>query len=423
MSQVGLETLQQQILGLYPEGGAHAKDHAQKTYNLTQEIITEPEYLGRLNNRLASLVGAAALVHDLGYSGVNQDYGSGTQWEHPYHSALMARDILQQIEGLDSNDIATVIFLILNHDNTNFSFPALHRFEGLKRNSTLEIFGQTDLPPGGLTDTSLLTDDFFDRVKGQDFFPMLHILQEADSRLGSAERTYNFSISRKVPVVSAEGEVGMLMWQGTALANVLLAAKRALLDTYTENGQRKAWEIFQSSRNFVLEKIREEAIKEGKEIPADFDPLGQLLRLEDIENLIWSKGDGRFDRLVRITQVFPSENSHYLIGLKTRTKLIGLNELNENSSHGNKNQATLKALREKLIENYAFDILTETNGILRVETDQDLEANFPSSEWTIIPPVVRRLKDGSCVIERMDFPWINLAKELEMEKIRVLVLE
>ncbi|MBU3926434.1 MAG: hypothetical protein KKB74_01410, partial [Bacteroidetes bacterium] len=55
------------ITGLYPDAGAHGKDHALRTAYSALEISNEPEYQELLTDRDRLIVSIAALVHDAGY--------------------------------------------------------------------------------------------------------------------------------------------------------------------------------------------------------------------------------------------------------------------------------------------------------------------------------------------------------------------
>ncbi|PIV09210.1 hypothetical protein COS31_03985 [Candidatus Roizmanbacteria bacterium CG02_land_8_20_14_3_00_36_15] len=211
-------------------------------------------------------------------------------------------------------------------------------------------------------------------------------------------------MGRGVPVATDDGDnikgIGMPMWQHSALANVILAAKKCLLDAYTKEEKEYAWMMFLEAREFIKEQIGTANV-------------GEILRKEDVENLIWNKDCNhfgrRFNENVRISQAFNLLGAFYVLrgmnlipdinpqDLKSRliplqefiTKEIGslvnrqkLDRVTSNSSQFK----ILKQIRENLIRNYGFDILTETSGLLRVMASADLFQQFSSNgEYTLIP--------------------------------------
>lgn len=105
------------IDGIYPDSGAHGKDHAIKVTQLTWEISFEPEYLEILSDRDRYLTCVAAAGHDSGYK--RRPYWSGTQWEHPYESKEVLFMDPEFQSTLSSVEQQIVGLLVLNHDNTN----------------------------------------------------------------------------------------------------------------------------------------------------------------------------------------------------------------------------------------------------------------------------------------------------------------
>jgi len=260
---------------------------------------------------------------------------------------------------------------------------------------------------------------------------MLQVVQEADARLGNIQRTFDFSVNRNIPIVSGDyGDIGMPMWQESALANILLAAKRALIDAYTAEGKEFAWKMFVDAREFCSQYIPQNHI-------------GEILNEEDIQKLVWSKKtyNSRFSPSIRITQAFNLIGTQYILSAMEGNEDLGHNRLvsklvdissidkskirNDQLSRHISNSFPYKNLlriRDGLICNYAFDLLRETSGILRVMVESNLEKrnSTPKAEYTLIPPIIDNL--SYTILNPNSRVWIDLAKDLKIPQIRVLTI-
>ena len=101
---------------------AHGLQHVKDVERLCLEISKEPEYANcSIDNEVLS---TAALLHDSGYS-QKKDSWSQDQREHVQEGMRVAQEILSEIPAFSENPqkIEQVLYLILNHDNTNYLFP------------------------------------------------------------------------------------------------------------------------------------------------------------------------------------------------------------------------------------------------------------------------------------------------------------
>lgn len=415
------QNISQFIEGLYPDSGAHGKDHALKTTQLAWEISYEPEYLGVLDDRDRYLLCVGAAGHDSGYK--RKSYWSGTQWEHPYESKeqLFANAGFQT--DFTDAEKALVGLLVLNHDNTNYRFPAYLRFER-DRNGFTDPIGWPPGPPPGIIFETDNMGEVLEVVPSNKFWAMLHILQEADSRLGDAKRTIDFSKSRNIPIFVDDGgipDVGMPMWQYSGLANVILAAKRVLLDAYSQNGQQQAWEIYKQAIAFIKQSLVETGA------PAETLQLGDL-RKTDVMQYIWQKGQSeRSLPHTRITQAFPLEGVPIIMGEQYRnmsvsSRLVPIEQVFHRGYVDQDKVRNLLFLRRALLTNYAIDLATEIPGALRI-----ISATIDTMphEYTVIPPIVETQQYtnlGTLVDSQSGYEQVAMAKAAGLDKIRVLYL-
>lgn len=411
------------IGGLYPDSGAHGKDHALQTSSIALEISNEPEYVDILTDRDRTIILAAALVHDAGY--IREPYWSGTQWEHPYVSTEILLENLDKIPDLTDMEKTTIGLLVLNHDNTNYRFPAYPLFER-ERNGFTEPVGSPPGPPPGILFDAFRLGDHIEDLNYKKFQSLLHVLQEADSRLGSAQRTIDFSKSRNIPIFADDGGIpgiGMPMWQLSGLANVELAAKRVLLDAYTKTGQEFAWNMFIQTRDFMKRLLQETGLVHDK------DTLGEILRRKDIENYVWnSQPEDRERPHTHINQAFSLEGVPYILaeGYERYSAASRLVNINNISTAGPRNMSDIEKIRELrgiIIKNYAVDVLTELSGALRI-FHGSLTRN--TREYTLVPPITISLNQTTFDNDRIRIEhgkhWVDLAKELGLSEMRIIYL-
>jgi hypothetical protein len=402
----------------YSLGGAHGKDHAIATTNLVWEISKYPEYCEFLDDRDRLLVTIAAAFHDSGYT--RKPYWSGSQWEHPYESVANFLQVARTELELSSTEIAVVGYLILNHDNTNYRFPAYFLFERSRNGFTLPIGTPPGPAPGILAEAFDFSDEL-DNINADKLITLLQILQEADSRLGSAQRTIDFSISRGIPITVIDGNVnsvGMPMWQFSGLANVLLAGKRALLDAYTYKGKEEAWAIYQETTDFIKAILLKSG---GIDAVAQF---GEVSR-DDIERTIWQvERDSRILSHSQITQAFALDGVSYLLGptgekYEISSRLLEIDDLTVKHQLDTRKIFTLEQTRELVLKNYAIDIISEITGALRVL----IGGSSPTHEVTFMPPIcycnLNSVNEGKLDIHEHG-EVIEVAKRSMKDKVRIL---
>ncbi len=404
---------------LYPPGEkTHGEDHARQVEHLSLEIAQEREYRGLLSDEDSAVLRVAAIFHDSGYP-EKRPYWSGMQLEHVFEGARKTKMFLVRDNCWYQRPdlIEKAVFLVLNHDNTSFSFPGYRLVEFVEQGRSLDLSGRPELSPG--TILRLPETNWFDRIRlmnDQKIAILLKILREADSRLGTgrngAERTYNFSLSRNVPRAVNEGGilgVGIGMWQESALGNVLLAANRALLDASTKTGQSIAWKGYLEAIGFINEIL----MKENGQVTLP-------LREEDAEYIWKNINGGRMIGEVRIREAIAVNKISVLSQISSRIALRISNPEEIPTDGSVVNTGPLKYLREALLTNYAFDPLTQLGGYLRcLVIDEDPVLGDDEKEILLKPPVVTGNKQkGYSLQDGQEF--IELARSLKITQIKVL---
>lgn len=295
---------------------SHGLDHAQETARLTGIILQEPEYREKLPWYAAIVLNHAGMLHDIGYTS-HEPWWSGTQEEHPAASSIRAHAILKDTHFYQQNPelLGLVMWLIYNHDNTNYTFPAYWRLEESYLYRSAPNYSIPRLLPGayrslpdGLVDligpenAPHLTDGFLDPQ-----IDLLQVLQEADSRLGDAKRTLAFCQKRGIPTFVNEGGllgVGSLWWQNSASANIILALHRALLDAHTVSGQEKARTIYHDGMQFIEELYHRETADSNVFKPEKGMNMIGTLRDIDINEIFSRERKHRWDnRRVKQTSI------------------------------------------------------------------------------------------------------------------------
>ena len=229
----------------------HGFKHAHIVEELTKLIAHEPEFS---NIEIDFVVlSAAAMLHDVGYSRVKLSWRPG-QTEHVMESVNIAKEYLSTVPPFDkdSDRLRIVCYLIRYHDETNHAFPIYHP----KKNLAIPISTNREE-----TEWPFIYLSEFKRAEA-----MLSILKEADARtstgLEGARKTLEYSLSRNIPLISNNeyNPLNAWYWEESAVGNVRLGAKRAILDAYTEQGKKLAWNHYIKAEKLIKQSIKDIAI-------------------------------------------------------------------------------------------------------------------------------------------------------------------
>lgn len=354
----------------------HGIDHALEVENLVLGIVKEPEFMNCPLDM--TVLRIAALLHDVGYAAAKSSWSSH-KGEHICEGANIARDILTAMPRLsyDNQRMNQIRYLILNHDQTNYSFPIATR-DGKVIDPIAQFKYDREL--------TAASEDRQTQI-------MLSILKDADARTSTghagADKTFSYSISRGLPAFSAGNPLNAWMWEESGVGNVRLASKRALLDASTHLGKALAWRGYEEAEGYI------EVLCSRNGIPYEAE-----LSAEDLRTTPLAPGD-RSLRIVRITSwtevvdilrrvklhgdpsLFPYAASAIRNQVENRT--VELNRLSPLSLYVLVGQLEIHAeLRRCYLTKYALDPLDLSN-IIEFEWKGDI--------YRLGPPIVERYNE------------------------------
>lgn len=451
MLQEREDSISQDIVSFLQEEASHGLPHAQETVRLTQEILSEPEYRGRLPEHTSAVLSHAALLHDIGY-GSYEPWWSGMQEEHPAASCLRAHAILKYTDFYQQHPelLGSVLWLIYNHDNTNYTFPAYWRLEEQYLSRRAPTYSIPRLLPGTYRSLPGSIADLIGRenapqvVRFTDLhIDLLQILQEADSRLGDAPRTLAFCQKRGIPTFVNEGGVlgvGPLWWQMSAAVNIILALNRSLLDAYTVSGQEIARKIYHDGMRFIQE-LYDQALADPSMCKPEsgMSMIGALSDC-DIDQIFSRQRNNRWNN-----QGVDQASLSLCMGLETTlgeiiresgkpyqyiaSRIASLNDLSNTDGKENvmyePDVDVLMRLRGEILRRYGMDIFSQLVGSTHVEVfKRDWVLGDEMLRYLIRPPVVNIANIGA--IGRPPYEllfgtkWLTAVKEVGLEKTRVL---
>lgn len=394
--------LLEKIVQYYPpEEEFHGLSHAQEVERLTLEISKEPEY--KNFNLDFPVLSAAALLHDTGYSRKKENW-SIDQRGHIQESMKIAQEILKEIPYFadSSRRLFQVLFLVENHDNTNYQFPFKERGGRPAINVNWVCESET---------------------RDENLAAMLAILKEADSRLGTgsagAQRTIKFNLNQGVPLFAQGDPLRAWMWGESAISCVRLAAKRALLDTITERGWKIAWQGYLEAEELIKREclrngvsywpeigLKELRKKKGKISPE----ILEIKRVQPWEELV---GILRKIELRGDSTLFPYANA------RIESVMVGLDEVAPLSYYILKSQLDVhRDLRKLFLTRYAFDLL-DLSGVIEFFVLEGKERR----EYLISPPLIEvsDIDNGRLLlVDGIHRFW--LTRELGIKKLRVILI-
>lgn len=224
-----------------PQDTIHGLPHISQVVENVYVLRFEPEFKDRPVEEEVLIAGA--YLHDIGYAFKGQF--SKDTFEHIEYGVQMAREILAKIEGLDSQKIEKVIYLIQNHDNAKFSVPNFH-------------LGNTPRSSPGQIKLHEQTDD-------EGLRNALAIIKEADSKeytdLSGTERTFKYGQDRGFPLHPAgESPSPHHPLNLCTLSNLLLFPHLAWLNATTAKGKLAAARGYIAAEDWVRQYCAEHTI-------------------------------------------------------------------------------------------------------------------------------------------------------------------
>lgn len=221
----------------------HGPDHAEQVLRLAEGIARRiPDGMLPVERLIVS---TAALLHDVGYTAYQPDWAPNRN-EHVAASIAFAQRHLEEIAPFAEHSrlIDAISFLIGYHDDTSYKFPSLV-WDGR--------VGNIDLGPYAAQLAAF--EASLSAPQRERLRLLLAILREADALTAAgsdgAARTFQYAIHRGLPIFARGNPLNAWCWEESAAGNTRLAAKRALIDAFTLEGRRAAWECYRATEAYL----------------------------------------------------------------------------------------------------------------------------------------------------------------------------
>lgn len=274
----------------------HGPQHAEEVLRLAEDIARRIPGGLRPVERL--IVSAAALLHDVGYTAYQPDWAPNRS-EHVAASIAFAQRQVAEIAPFAEHPrlISAVTSLIAYHDDTSYKFPSFV-WDGR--------VGSIDLGPYAAPLAAF--ESSLAPVQRQRLRLLLAILREADALTAAGEagaaRSFQYAIHRGLQTFARGNPLNAWCWEESAAGNTRLAAKRALIDAFTSEGRRAAWESYCATEAYLRAVCAEHGIPYEPETIAaagsdDLPAIGTLARTEPALELISYAGWDMLERAIR----------------------------------------------------------------------------------------------------------------------------
>jgi len=322
----------------------HGLKHAFEVEQLVLEIVREPEFIGIPLD--VTMLSATAVLHDSGHTRAHPSW-SFDRIEHIEESVRIAQETLATVAPFDTDPdrLRQVCYLILYHDQTNYSFPIKTR--GGKPAISVPFPKQFGWP-------YILPDE------EKSVHAMLAILRQADALTATgtegAKRTLEYSRSRGIPLFAAGNPLNAWMWEESAVGNARLAAKRALLDAFTRRGKEIAWQGYLEAEEFIRELAEENGV-----------PYHQEMHLSDLHGIVQQPSNDMFrinrvhswEELVdtlRHIKLHGDADLHPYHEATIESRLVEIDSLSPTAYYALTSQLeTGNQLRQRFLTHYALD--------------------------------------------------------------------
>lgn len=221
----------------------HGLGHALAVERNVFMLCDQPEV--QVSNVEKLVLRSAALLHDIGYAAYEPNWSN----DRREHVAIGLDLVFSQLRNTPifaehTDLIDYVVYLIAFHDDTNYQFPSAAH-DG--RVDTVDLGVYSDTLAGFAADLA--------PQQRERLYWLLHLLREADAMAATnnegARRTFDYSRSRDLPIFGPGDPLRAWRWDESAIGNVRLGAKRAVLDAISESGKTRARHSYQGAEAFV----------------------------------------------------------------------------------------------------------------------------------------------------------------------------
>jgi hypothetical protein len=356
----------------------HGLDHAHEVERNVLAVMHRIESALTVTERAA--VQCAALLHDVGYCALVPTW-SRDRREHVVAGVATAFEVLATVPWpSESESFTTVVgYLIAHHDDTNFRHPS-RAWGGRVRPLQL---GQYTRPLARFASGLPASE----RAR---LLLLLDIVREADGLAGSgragAERTFQYSVARGLPVWAPGNPLTAWCWEDSAIGNVRLAGKRALIDATTLDGHRIALERVHDAEEFIAQTCLEHGIAYQAETKSDCTkmPNGALARhdLRILRYASWKAATRHITKMDAHMAALP----HMVTRQFAVSRLPATQGRALDSAQRGLELSGLRLLHALLLRDYALNLFDLT-GVLEFKLD--------GIRYRMTPPVVVRVRASS----------------------------
>ncbi|HEX6798318.1 MAG TPA: HD domain-containing protein [Ktedonobacterales bacterium] len=359
----------------------HGPQHAEEVLRLAEEIARRMP--GELRPAECLIVSAAALLHDVGYTAYQPDWAPNRS-EHVAASIAFAQRQLTEIAPFAAHPplIAAVSFLIGYHDDTSYKFPSFV-WDGR--------VGSIDL--GWYAAQLAAFEVSLSAPQRERLRLLLAILREADALTAAGEagaaRSFQYAIHRGLPIFARGNPLNAWCWEESAAGNTRLAAKRALIDAFTPEGRRTAWESYRATEAYLrgictehgMPYVPETIVAVGADDPS---AISAAAGMEAALELISYAGWGARERAIRDAAFAdsPAAQPSAAAGMTVRhLPLDLLPDVLQAVDREGPQTAALVALHARLLSEYALSLF-DLAGVV--------EYRLNGSVMRAMPPIVER---------------------------------
>jgi hypothetical protein len=389
----------------------HGRVHALEVEKTAMEIVKQCEI--KLSEADEMILRAACLLHDIGYTNYNNNWSKG-KYEHIFESIILTKGILSKIEPFSNDDalIESVCYLILKHDDTNYSFP-ICSMDSCEITNPINFESNVNIE---LIDSKR---DVLDQL--------VKFIREADALQGigleGAKRTFNYSISRGLPIVSPGNAINSYAWEESAITNVRLAERRGILDAYSKYGRSIALKGYAEVEGFIKNICRRNSIKfeeDGIDSHININEIGGDHKSQRVELTGYKNWYQVINQLRNVTlrcsdQLFP------YAGAEITSELIGFEDISPLAYYVLEEQIKRQEeLYVNLLKTYGIDIFN-LSGII--------EFKINSCPFIIAPPIIEYYYESEGENKGPTYALVDglhrcfTAQKIGLKKIRVIMIK